>query len=372
MRFSPREFVSLAPLTTLGVGGAARFFVDASEEASVLEALSWARQRGLSTRVLGGGSNIVAGDEGFEGLVLRLGLRGRRFTPTGGDVLLEAQAGEAWDELVAETVTRGAQGLECLSGIPGLVGATPIQNVGAYGQEVAETIVRVRALDRETLQTRELDAAACRFAYRDSWFKSEVPDRFVVLAVTFRLRAGAAAAVRYAELEQRLRADGVAPEDAPLARVRATVLALRRAKSMLLDPSDENGRSCGSFFVNPVVPLERADAVARLASEAKMPRFPQPDGRVKLAAGWLIERAGFTKGTRRGKVGLSSKHALAIVAHEGATARAVLDFASEIQTAVQARFGVELVLEPVVWGAQSGRAAAGSETAGSAPPATLP
>ena len=363
----------LAPLTTLGVGGPARFFVDASDEAGVLQALSWAHARGLPTRVLGGGSNIVAGDDGFEGLVLRLALRGRSFTPAGGDdVLLEARAGEPWDELVAETVTRGAQGLECLSGIPGLVGATPIQNVGAYGQEVAETIVRVRALDRATLETRELDAAACHFAYRDSWFKSDVPDRFVVLAVTFRLRAGAAAAVRYAELEQRLRADGVAPERAPLDRVRATVLTLRRAKSMLLDPNDENGRSCGSFFVNPIVPLERADAVARLASEAKMPRFPQPDGRVKLAAGWLIERAGFTKGTRRGTVGLSSKHALAIVAHEGATANAVLDFASEIQSVVHARFGVELVLEPVVWGTQSGRAAGGSRTAGSAPPATLP
>src|SRR3954467_12685712 len=164
MRLSPREFVPLAPLTTLGVGGLARFFVDASDEPGVGQALGWARERGLATRVLGGGSNIVAGDDGFDGLVLRLGLGGRSFTPAGGDVLLEAQAGEPWDELVAETVTRGAQGLECLSGIPGLVGATPIQNVGAYGQEVAETIARVRALDRETLETRELDAAACHFA----------------------------------------------------------------------------------------------------------------------------------------------------------------------------------------------------------------
>ena len=372
MHVSPRELVPLAPLTTLGVGGQARFFVDASEEASVVGALRWARERGLATRVLGGGSNIVAGDDGFEGLVLRLGLRGRRFTTAGNDVLLQAQAGEPWDELVAETVTRGAQGLECLSGIPGLVGATPIQNVGAYGQEVAETIVSVRALDRETLETRELAAAACRFAYRDSWFKSEVPERFVVLAVTFRLSAGAPGAVRYTELEQRLRADGVAPEAAPLARVRETVLALRRAKSMLLDPSDENGRSCGSFFVNPSVSRERADAIAALVKDAKMPRFVQPDGRVKLAAGWLIERSGFPKGTRRGSVGLSTKHALALVAHEGATASAVLDFAHAIQSAVHTRFGVELVLEPVVWGAQSGRAAAGSATAGSAPPATLP
>jgi UDP-N-acetylmuramate dehydrogenase len=372
MRFSPREFVPLAPLTTLGVGGPARFFVDASDESTVLEALRWARERGLATRVLGGGSNVVAGDDGFEGLVLRLGMRGRNFTAAGADLLVEAQAGEPWDELVAETVARGAQGLECLSGIPGLVGATPIQNVGAYGQEVAETIVRVRALERATLETRELPAAACRFAYRDSWFKSEVPDGFVVLAVTFRLRPGAAGAVRYGELEQRLHADGVPPAAAPLARVRETVLALRRAKSMLLDPNDENGRSCGSFFVNPSVSLARADAIAALVTDAKMPRFSQPDGRVKLAAGWLIERAGFIKGTRRGSVGLSSKHALALVAHEGATAAAVLELAREIQSAVHARFGVALELEPVVWGTQSARAAAEPTPAGSAPPATLP
>ena len=357
----------LAPLTTLGVGGPARFFADATDETIVVEALRWARERGVPTRVLGGGSNIVVGDDGFDGLVVRLGVRGRTFTTAGNDVLLEARAGEAWDDVVAEAVTRGAQGLECLSGIPGLVGATPIQNVGAYGQEVAETIVRVRVLDRETLETRELDAGACHFAYRDSWFKSVVPERFVVLTVTFRLRAGAPAAVRYAELAERLRAEGIAAENATLARVRDTVIALRRAKSMVLDPNDENGRSCGSFFVNPRVSPERAYRVARLVEGAKMPRFPQPDGQVKLAAGWLIERSGFAKGTQRSTVGLSSKHALALVAHAGASASAVLEFARDIQAGVRAKFGVELVLEPVVWGAQSGRAAAGS-----AAPATLP
>jgi UDP-N-acetylmuramate dehydrogenase len=344
----------------MGVGGQARYFVEATDETAVAEALRWARAHGVPVRVLGGGSNIVVPDDGFDGLVLRLGLRGRTFTHAGGNVWLAASAGEPWDELVAETVAHGAQGLECLSGIPGSAGATPIQNVGAYGQEVAETITRVRALDRETLETRELDAAACRFAYRDSWFKSEVPERFVVLAVTFRLRPGTPPAVRYAELEQRLTADGVPVEQASLARVRETVIALRRGKSMVLDPSDENGRSCGSFFVNPVVSPERAEAVAALVPAAKMPRFPQADGRVKLAAGWLIERAGFIKGTRRGAVGLSTKHALAVVAHAGATARAVLDFAREVQAGVRAKFDVELVLEPVVWGAQSGRAAGAS------------
>jgi UDP-N-acetylmuramate dehydrogenase len=341
--------VPLAPLTTLGVGGNARYFVEATDETTVIEALRWARARGLPTRVLGGGSNIVVRDEGFDGLVVHVRLAGRTFAASGDDLLCDVRAGEPWDAVVADSVSAGAQGLECLSGIPGCVGATPIQNVGAYGQEVSETIVRVRALDRETLVTRELSGGECRFAYRDSWFKSEVPERFVVLGVTFRLRRGAPPAVRYAELEQRLLADGVEPKRATLARVRDTVLALRKSKSMLLDPSDENGRSCGSFFVNPVVTSERADAVARLVGEAKMPRFPQPDGRVKLAAGWLIERAGFAKGTRRGPVGLSSKHALAIVSHAGATASAVLELAREIRAGVEQKFGIELVLEPVVW-----------------------
>ncbi len=340
----------LAPFTTMGVGGEARFFADATDEASVVAALTWAGARGVPTRVLGGGSNIVVRDDGFDGLVVRLLLRGRTFARAMDGVFVEAGAGEPWDALVAESVAQNAQGLECLSGIPGHVGATPIQNVGAYGQEVAETIARVRVLDRETLVTRELEGRECRFAYRDSWFKSEVPERFVVLGVTFRLRPGAPPAVRYAELEQRLVADGVSPAEATLAHVRDTVLALRRGKSMLYDPADENGRSCGSFFVNPVVAHEQAERVAALAADAKMPRFPQPDGRVKLAAGWLIERAGFLKGTRRGAVGLSSKHALAIVSHDGATARAVLDFASEIQAGVKQRFEVELVLEPVLWG----------------------
>jgi UDP-N-acetylmuramate dehydrogenase len=347
---SAREFVPLAPLTTLGVGGPARYFVEGTDEAVVLDALRWARAQGVPTRVLGGGSNLVVDDAGFDGLVVRLLARGRTFTAVGSDVLVEALAGESWDALVSASVAEDLQGLECLSGIPGLVGATPIQNVGAYGQEVAETIVRVRALDRRTLTTREFEGAACRFAYRDSFFKSEAPEGFVVLSVTFRLRRGAPPAVRYAELEQGLAVQGVTPERATLARVRETVIALRRAKSMVLDADDENARSCGSFFVNPVVARERADAIATLVTDAKVPRYPQPDGRVKLAAGWLIERAGFAKGIRRGAVGLSTKHALAVVCHEGATASAVLAFAAEIQERVRARFGVELVLEPVVWG----------------------
>ncbi len=343
---SPRTRVPLAPLTTLGVGGDASFVLDAADEASVVEAFRWARERGIDARVLGGGSNVVVDDGGFDGLVVRMLTRGRSYRAAAGELVLEAAAGEPWDELVRESVARGAQGLECLSGIPGLTGATPIQNVGAYGQEVAETIASVRVLDRETLATRVLDAAACGFAYRDSFFKSEAPERYVVLGVTFRLRPNAPPAVRYGELAQTLASDGAEPT---LGRVRDAVLALRRQKSMVLDARDENARSCGSFFVNPVVTSERAAAVEALAGDARMPRYPQPDGSVKLAAGWLIERAGFAKGMRRGAVGLSTKHALAIVAHDGAKAADVLALSQEIRCGVRERFGVELVPEPVFW-----------------------
>jgi UDP-N-acetylmuramate dehydrogenase len=350
MPFALRELVPLAPLTTLGVGGNARYVVDGSDEAAIVAALRWARAAGVPVRVLGGGSNVVVPDAGFDGLVVRVLTRGATWTPEGDTLVLEAAAGEPWDGLVAESVLRDGQGLECLSGIPGLVGATPIQNVGAYGQDVAETIASVRVLDRDSLEVRTFDTSACRFAYRDSFFKSIEPERHVVLGVTFRLRRGAPAAVRYAELERRLAERAAAAGPPSLAEVRNTVLELRRKKSMLFDPTARNGRSCGSFFVNPVVSAERAELVERTAGDTRMPRYPQPDGRVKLAAGWLIERAGFAKGTRRGAVGLSTEHALAIVCHDGATAGEVLAFAREIVSTVEARFGVGLVPEPVYFG----------------------
>jgi UDP-N-acetylmuramate dehydrogenase len=341
----PDQAVPLAELTTLGVGGAAEHFVRATDEPSLVAALVWAKRRGVPVRVLGGGSNVVIPDAGVAGLVIRVENRGLSFAETGSG-RIEVAAGEPWDEVVAATVRRGLQGLECLSGIPGLAGATPIQNVGAYGQDVSETIVKVRALDRTTLTVTELTASECAFAYRDSRFKSAEPDRFVVLGVTFALRPGAAPALRYAELTRHFAERG---ESAPsLAAVRDATIALRRAKSMVYDRADPNHRSCGSFFTNPVVAAEHADRVER-AVAASMPRYPQPDGRVKLAAGWLIERAGFEKGFRRGPVGLSTRHALAIVCHDGASAADVHRLADEIRAGVRARFGVELVPEPALW-----------------------
>ena len=340
------ERVPLAALTTLGVGGAARWFVEAGDEAAVREACAWARERRVALRVLGGGSNLVVADAGVDALVVRIALRGLSHREHGGAVELRAAAGEPWDGVVAHSVERGWAGLECLSGIPGLVGATPIQNVGAYGQEVSDTVVAVRALDTVSGEIAEIAARDCGFAYRDSMFKRETPGRFVVLAVTYRLRPGGAPTLSYGDVQRAL-----AGRSPSLADTRVAVLAIRRTKSMVLDdPGDPNRRSCGSFFLNPIVDAAQAASVTERSGDPAMPRWPQPDGRVKLSAAWLIERAGFTRGERDGAVGLSTRHTLAIVAHDGARTADVLAFARRVQDRVDQRFGVRLSPEPVMWG----------------------
>ncbi len=340
--------VVLAPLTTLGVGGPAAHYARVESEAELLEALTWANARNLPVRVLGGGSNIVVSDAGFAGLVVEMALRGVQVEARANLREVRAAAGEPWDELVARTVSDGHQGLECLSGIPGRVGATPIQNVGAYGQEVSETITQVAAIDARERTRRIFSNAECAFSYRGSLFKSTMPGRYIVTEVTFELRAGAAPALRYAELERWFAARNRTSPG--LAEVRSTVLELRRSKSMVLDPSDPNSRSCGSFFVNPVLsPGQWSAFGARASSEGQVPHFPQADGRVKLSAGWLIEHAGLPRGTRDGSVGLSTQHALALVAHAGARASDVARFAERVQHSVYERFGVQLEPEPVFW-----------------------
>jgi len=348
------ENAALASRTTLRVGGPARWLVKARDEASVLDALDWAAARGIAVHVLGGGSNVVVADEGVDALVLQVALRGVTVEGAGpataGAIEVTAAAGEPWDDFVRAAVERGWAGLECLSGIPGLVGATPIQNVGAYGQDVSQTIERLRVVDRRSRRPVTLDAAACRFGYRDSLFRSVEPERYVVLAVTFRLVPGGAPTVRYAELERHLASRGASAPT--LAEVRASVLAIRRAKSMVLEEGDENRRSCGSFFVNPVIGAGEAARVAALAAPGGgMPQWGEPDGRVKLSAAWLIERAGFTRGERMGAVGLSTRHTLAIVCHDGARAADVAAFARRVRGRVAERFGVRLAPEPVFWGA---------------------
>lgn len=347
-----RERIPLAPYCTLGVGGPARFFVEAGDEDAVVAALDWARRHGVPFRVLGGGSNLLVADEGVEVLVVRLTLRGIATREVDGAIEVTAAAGEPWDALVRHAVEQDWAGLECLSGIPGLVGATPIQNVGAYGQEVSQTLTAVRALDTTSGRLVQLGGRECGFTYRDSRFKSREPDRYVVLTVTYRLRPRGRPTLGYAEVERHLEARRIAAPT--LIDVRESVLAIRRSKSMVIDADDPNRRSCGSFFTNPIVNAADAARAAALAGDAVMPHWPQADGRVKLAAAWLIEHAGFRRGHREGPVGLSTRHALAIVAHDGARARDVLVFARRLQAGVRDRFGVELTPEPVFWGCTIG------------------
>jgi UDP-N-acetylmuramate dehydrogenase len=350
-----RTDVPLAPLTTLELGGRARVLAEVEEECDLVESLRWAAREALPVALLGGGSNTVVADDGFDGLVVRVALRGIDVRAGHADdsVLVTAAAGESWDDLVDTAVGEGLAGIECLAGIPGTVGATPIQNVGAYGQEVAETIASVRALDRATLATRELVPAECGFGYRSSVFRRE-PGRFIVLAVTFRLSTGAPGCARYPEVARALEVAAAAPE---AQAVRDAVLALRRSKSMVLDPDDENRRSAGSFFVNPVIDHRAADEAIRrtlasgvVARADDVPRFAVGDDRAKLSAAWLVEHAGFPKGTRRGAVGISSRHSLALVHHGGGTTAELVALAREIRIAVAARFGVALQPEPVFLG----------------------
>jgi len=339
--------VPLGPMTTLRVGGAASHFVRATEHEEVSEAIRFAEREGLSLYVLGGGSNLVIADSGVRGLVLQPALPGVEFRAQGSDVMLTAGAGVTWDALVDEAVQRDLQGLECLSGIPGFVGATPIQNVGAYGQEVSETIEQVCAIDRRTGEQLEFSNAACQFNYRNSFFKSTAEESFLVTRVTFRLSPHRKAAVRYADLERFMAARNIV--DTNLVSTRNAVLELRRAKSMVLDPADRDARSCGSFFLNPLVDSGTL-AVLQRNLDAPIPSFLQTNGDHKLPAAWLIEHAGFSKGQRSGAVGLSSKHCLAIVAHPSAQALDVVSFARTVQHQVQAAFGIRLSPEPNFWG----------------------
>lgn len=334
----------LAPLTTLGLGGPARRLVTVEDEPSLLEVVRTADAAGEPLLVLGGGSNVVLPDAGFPGTVVRIAVTGRTESWEGEQVLLTAAAGEDWDALVARCGAEGLVGIEALSGIPGLVGASPIQNIGAYGQEVAQTVSAVRAYDRISHEVVTLSPAACEFAYRQSIFKRH-PGRWVVLGVTFALRPGELSApVRYAELARAL--DLQVGDRTGLVDVREAVLALRRSKGMVLDPADPDTRSVGSFFTNPL--LSPAEA-GRLPTTA--PRWPVGDGRVKVSAAWLIEAGGFAKGAFDGPVGISRKHTLALVHRGGGTTDELLAVARTIRDGVRARFGIELLAEPVLIGA---------------------
>lgn len=340
-----QENTPLAPLTTFGVGGPARYFVEASSEDDVQAAVKQARERGWPLFVLGGGSNLVVADAGWPGLVLRIALRGIEQQREGGKAIFTAAAGEDWDAFVALTVSQGCAGVECLSGIPGTVGGTPVQNVGAYGQEVAETIVRVRVLDIERSEVRELENVDSGFSYRSSIFNTRARGRYIVLGVTFALTSGGAPRISYADLQKHFAGRRQSPT---LAETREAVRSIRLSKAMLIVAGDDDCRSAGSFFKNPV--LGREDYEQLLGSAAGVPSFPAADGRVKVAAAWLVEHAGFSKGLVRGAVGISRRHALAILNRGGARAADIVALKNEIQQRVRDRFGIELQPEPVFVG----------------------
>jgi UDP-N-acetylmuramate dehydrogenase len=342
-----RADVLLAPLTTLRLGGPAERLVTVYDEAELVDVVRRADADGEPLLVLGGGSNVVLPDEGFAGTVVRIAVHGLAARRADGRVLLDAAAGEEWESFVALCVADRLVGVEALSGIPGLVGASPVQNIGAYGQEVSQTVASVRAYDRRAGEVVVLPGAACGFSYRHSTFKAQ-PGRWVVLAVQWSLEEGELSApVRYAELARRLGVE--VGERAPLAEVREAVLALRRGKGMVLDAADPDTRSAGSFFTNPL--LDDAELAALLArTDTPPPTWPDGDGRTKVSAAWLIERAGFGKGHGDGPVGLSSKHTLALVNRGGGTTADLRAVAREVRDGVRAAFGVELAAEPVLVG----------------------
>lgn len=341
--------------TTLRLGGPAREWVRATSEEELVEAVREADDAGVPVLVLGGGSNLVVADAGFEGRVVEVATRG--ITPdvdaddaaVCGGVVVRVAAGESWDDLVATAVEHGWIGVEALSGIPGSVGATPVQNVGAYGQEVSQTIASVRVWDRTLRGVRTFAAADCDFGYRHSRFKAD-PGRHVVLTVDLQLRTGSLGApVTYAELARTL---GVELHGrAPLGAVREAVLGLRSGKGMVLDAEDHDTWSAGSFFTNPFLTPEQA---AALPDDA--PRWPQPDGRTKSSAAWLIEHAGFGRGhgldLRGGRASLSTKHTLALTNRGGASTEDLLSLAREVRDGVEAVYGVRLVNEPVLVGCE--------------------
>jgi UDP-N-acetylmuramate dehydrogenase len=342
----PQENVALAPLSTLGIGGRARWFFRAQSTGDVAVAHEWAEGHGAPLFVLGGGSNVVISDDGVPGCVLRVDLRGVRLSTDGPDTVVSAAAGEPWDPLVHGLVDRGLAGLECLSGIPGSVGGTPIQNVGAYGQEVSDTIEHVTVYDRVGAATISLSARECEFAYRSSRFKGADANRFVVCGVAFRVRHGGPATA-YPDVRAFLEHAG--RREPTLGDVRQAVLAIRRRKGMVIDAADPDTRSVGSFFMNPIVDQERREAIARAAG-AEPPAFSMGDGRLKVPAAWLIERSGFRKGHVEGAAGISTKHPLALVNRGGATARDILRLACRIKQGVVERFEVWLRPEPVFVG----------------------
>jgi UDP-N-acetylmuramate dehydrogenase len=331
-------------LTTLKVGGAARFFVQANSEADVIAGFSWADQNSIPIFVLGGGSNILVADKGFDGLVLQINLKGIEISKN----QVTAQAGEDWDDFVSYCVENDLAGIECLSGIPGLVGGTPVQNVGAYGQEVSETIEMVRVFDRKSKQILELNNLDCQFSYRTSIFNSTDKNRFIVLAVTFKLTKQGEPKIVYKDL-----CEAFGDRKPTLLETRETVCRIRAEKAMLVRQGGPDSNSAGSFFKNPIVSIEKFSEVKNIAKKlniSTVPSFKADEKSVKIPAAWLIEKSGFQKGYQKGNAGLSTRHTLALTNRGKATAQELLELKAEIQAMVKEIFKIELHPEPVFVG----------------------
>ncbi len=353
-----QENVPLAPLTTLQVGGAARYFAELRREDDVREAAQFARARDLPLFVLGGGSNLVVADSGWPGLVLRIAIGGitspNKNDAKGNAVLFSVGAGVNWDDFVAQAVAQNCAGVECLSGIPGSVGGTPVQNVGAYGQEVSDTIESVRALDLRAPDSKEnrivvLPKPACGFRYRASIFNSAERGRYIILRVNYRLKRGGAPSLKYADLQKYFAEKKTPPS---LAEVRAAVREIRRSKGMLIVPGDDDCRSAGSFFKNPVLSeAQFQELAARAASKGlEIPSYPALDAQHKVSAAWLVEHSGFPKGYTAGAAGISHKHAMALINRGDAKASDIVGLKDEIQHGVQEAWGILLEPEPVFVG----------------------
>lgn len=344
-----QENVALGPLTTMGVGGPARFFVEASSAAEVQEAVQFAKSRNLSLFVLGGGSNVIVSDVGWPGLVLKVSILGINHRHGHGKAYFDAGAGEDWDGFVATAVQHHCAGVECLSGIPGSVGGTPVQNVGAYGQEVAETIDSLVALDLKSGEEEEFENAECRFAYRTSIFNTSERGRYVILRVTYALTHDGKPRIEYADLKKHFAATSGEPT---LTQVREAVRQIRASKAMLITPGDEDSRSAGSFFMNPVLSASEFGALKQRAAarNLEIPSYPALEAQRKVSAAWLVEHSGFAKGYGNGRVGISRKHALAIVNRGGASASEIIALKNEIEHGVEEEWGIRLQPEPVFVG----------------------
>jgi UDP-N-acetylmuramate dehydrogenase len=343
------ENVPLAPLTTLKVGGPARYFVEATTIAEVSQAVAFSQSRNLPLFVLGGGSNLVIADAGWPGLVLKIGITGINHRHGRDEVVFEAGAGEDWDKFVGMVVAHNIAGLECLSGIPGSVGGTPVQNVGAYGREVANAIESVLALDLRDGQLHELCKEACGFSYRTSIFNTTERGRYIIVQVNYTLKHGGEAYIAYADLKKYFAGWNEKPT---VANVRDAVRKIRAGKGMLITAGDEDCRSAGSFFKNPILSAEQYQALtARAAAKnLQIPSYPALDAQKKVSAAWLVEHSGFSRGYGNGSVGISRKHALAIVNRGNATAADVLALKDDIQQRVEEIWGIVLEPEPVFVG----------------------